>query len=151
MDADLTSVYFTCSRFFAHLRAMPRDHASVVIVGSTAAIFGEEGHSDYAAAKAAITFGMTRTLKNEIVRLAKFGRVNAVCPGWTATPMSDAEIENEAQQRQVLATMPLAKIATSCDIANLIVFLCSPSLAGHVSGQVITVAGGMEGRLLHQP
>jgi len=151
MSSDLDSVAFTCARFFAHLRSQPRDEASVVIIGSTAAVFGEEGHSDYAAAKAAITFGLTRTLKNEIVRLAKFGRVNAVCPGWTATPMSDAQIENDAQQRKVFATMPLAKIATPRDIANLVVFLCSSNLAGHISGQVVTVAGGMEGRMLHQP
>jgi 3-oxoacyl-[acyl-carrier protein] reductase len=130
MESDLSSVYYTCSNFFAHLRTMPREHASVVIIGSTAALFGEEGHSDYAAAKSAITFGLTRTLKNEIVRLARHGRVNAVCPGWTATPMSDETIEDEAARRRVFATMPVAKIATPADVANIIVFLLSPHLAG---------------------
>jgi len=151
MDSDLTSVFFTCKQFFAHVRSAPREHASVVIIGSTAAIFGEEGHSDYSAAKAGITFGLTRSLKNEIIRIAKFGRVNAVCPGWTVTPMSEAEIEDEQQKRKVFATMPLAKLGTPEDCANIIVFLLSPHLAGHLSGQIITVAGGMEGRLLHQP
>ena len=150
IESDLTSVYLSCASFFAHLRAQPREFAAIVIIGSTAAIFGEEGHSDYAAAKAAITFGLTRTLKNEIVRLAPHGRVNAVCPGWTATPMSDDSIEDAEAKQRVFATMPLAKIATPDDVASMVVFLLSPHLAGHISGQVITIAGGMEGRLLHQ-
>ncbi len=45
-------------------------------------------------------------------------------------------------------TMPLRKVATAEDVARAIVFLCSPLAAGHLTGQVITVAGGMEGRLL---
>lgn len=151
MASDVESVYLTCNGFFAHLREQPRHAASLVIIGSTAAIFGEEGHSDYAAAKAAITFGLTRTLKNEIVRVTPQGRVNAVCPGWTATPMSDDSIADAEARRRVYATMPLAKIATPMDIAPIVVFLLSPHLAGHISGEVITVAGGMEGRLLRQP
>ena len=49
------------------------------------------------------------------------------------------------------ATMALRKVATAEDVARAIVFLCSPHAAGHVTGQVITVAGGMEGRLLRPP
>ena len=48
------------------------------------------------------------------------------------------------------ATMPLRKIATPEDVAAAIVFLASGALAGHISGQVLTVSGGMEGRLLHR-
>ena len=47
--------------------------------------------------------------------------------------------------------MPLRKVATAEDVAAAIAFLCSPAASGHVTGQVITVAGGMEGRLLHPP
>ena len=50
---------------------------------------------------------------------------------------------------RVTATMPLRKVATVEDVARAIVFLCSPTAAGHVTGEVITVAGGMEGRLLN--
>src|SRR3972149_5001836 len=49
---------------------------------------GEENHTDSPAAKAAMAYGMTRSLKNEIVRLAPRGRVNCVCPGWVMTPMA---------------------------------------------------------------
>jgi 3-oxoacyl-[acyl-carrier protein] reductase len=49
----------------------------------------------------------------------------------------------------VTATMALRKVASTDDIARTIAFLCSPLASGHMSGQVVTVAGGMEGRLLH--
>lgn len=41
------------------------------------------------------------------------------------------------------------KVATAADVAAAVAFLCSPSAAGHVTGQILTVAGGMDGRLLH--
>ena len=61
--------------------------------------------------------------------------------------MTARELTEEAIAR-VTATMPLRKVATAADVARAIAFLCSPLAAGHVTGQVITVAGGMEGRLL---
>ena len=51
---------------------------------------------------------------------------------------------------RVTATMALRKIGETTDVASAIAWLCSPIAAGHVTGQVITVAGGMEGRLLHE-
>ena len=110
-------------------------------------IFGEAGHADYSAAKAAIAHGLALSLKNEIVRTAPLARVNVVAPGWTVSPMTEGELTEEAVAR-VTATMALRKVATAEDVARAIVFLCSPLAAGHVTGQTITVAGGMEGRLL---
>jgi len=52
--------------------------------------------------------------------------------------------------RDVLQTRSLGTIAEPGDVASAVVYLASPLLAAHVSGQVLTVAGGMEGRLLHQ-
>ena len=120
----------------------------MVLVGSTAGLFGEAGHADYSSAKAAMTHGLLLSLKNEIVRGAPNGRVNLVAPGWTVTPMTESELNQELVDR-VTATMALRKVATAEDVARAIVFLCSPAASGHVTGQVITVAGGMEGRLLH--
>jgi 3-oxoacyl-[acyl-carrier protein] reductase len=77
--------------------------------------------------------------------------VNLVAPGWTVTPMTDKFMEDEHLIKSVLQTMPLRKIARSVDIANTIVFLSSDNLSGHISGQIVTVAGGMEGRILHEP
>lgn len=147
--ADLDSAFFTCRAFLRHLADQPRESASIVLVGSTAAIFGEADHADYSAAKAAMTYGLTRTLKNEIVRLVPRGRVNCVCPGWTRTPMADAGLADAAAVSRARSTMALAKIAEPEDVAAAIVFLASDRLAGHLSGTILPIAGGMEGRLLH--
>jgi len=122
----------------------------LTIIGSSAAVFGEENHSDYAAAKAAITYGLTRSLKNEIVRIAPKGRVNAVCPGWTQTPMAKAGLTDEVAVNRAMQTRAIPKVAQPEDVAPLVVFLASDTLAGQITGQIITVAGGMEGRVLHK-
>jgi 3-oxoacyl-[acyl-carrier protein] reductase len=151
MAADLTSVFLTCRAFLRHVAAVPREAASIVMIGSTAALFGEAGHADYAAAKAAMVYGLTRSLKNEIVALAPRGRVNAVCPGWTVTPMATGLTADDAAVARATATMALRKIGRPEDVAAAVVFLASDRLAGHVSGAIVPVAGGMEGRLLHDP
>jgi 3-oxoacyl-[acyl-carrier protein] reductase len=148
-EADLTSAFLTCRAFLRHLATVPRESAAIVLVASTAALFGEAEHTDYSAAKAAIAYGLTRSLKNEIVRLAPRGRVNCVCPGWTRTPMATAGLANEPALRRAQATMALRKVAEPRDVATAIVFLASDSLAGHISGAILPIAGGMEGRLLH--
>ena len=53
--------------------------------------------------------------------------------------------------RRVTATMALPKLARPEDIANAAVFYCSDALAGHITGQTLVIAGGMEGRLLWPP
>ena len=149
LDADLTSAFYTCRAFMRHLAASPRESASIILVGSTAAIFGEADHADYAAAKAGLTYGLTLSLKNEIVRLAPKGRVNCVCPGWTDTPMAASQIADRNLVQRATATRPLRVIARPEDVASAILFFASDALAAHISGAVLPVAGGMEGRLLH--
>ena len=149
IESDLTSAFLCTRAFLRHLAASPRDEAAIVLVGSTAALFGEADHADYAAAKAGLTQGLTLSLKNEIVRLAPRGRVNCVCPGWTDTPMATSHAIGGVMPSAAGATMPLPKMAQPEDIAASIVFLASDRLAGHVSGAIIPVAGGMEGRLLN--
>jgi len=143
---NLTSSFLTARAF---LREVERNgHGSLVLVGSTAGIVGEAGHADYAAAKSALVGGLLLSLKNEIVRIAPRGRVNAVAPGWTESPMTRGHVDPESVRR-VSRTMALRKVATPDDVARQVVVLASDELSGHVTGQVITVAGGMEGRVLH--
>ena len=149
LDGNLTSAFLTCRGFLRHLQEQPRESASIVLVASTAALFGEACHADYSAAKAAIAYGLTRSLKNEIVGLAPLGRVNCVCPGWTDTPMAESAMADHDAQAKALQTVPLAKIGQPEDIARSIAYLCSERLAGHVTGAVLPIAGGMEGRVLH--
>ena len=146
LRANLTAAFLTAR---AYLRVVARrGHGSLVLVGSTAGTFGEAGHADYAAAKSALQVGLLLSLKNEIVRVAPNARVNAVAPGWTYSPMTRGEVEPDAVER-VTRTMALRKIAEVEDVARQVVVLASDELSGHVTGQVVTVAGGMEGRTVH--
>ena len=138
IDGNLTATFLTCRGFARQRRAR-----ALVLIGSTAGRFGEAGHADYAAAKAAIGQGLLLSLKNEIAP----ARVNVVAPGWTVSPMTEASLTDELVDR-VTATMPLRKVARTEDIARTVAFLLSDRAAGHVTGEVVTVAGGMEGRLL---
>ncbi|NHK30353.1 MAG: SDR family oxidoreductase [Asgard group archaeon] len=151
MAIDLDSVFLCCRSFIQQLRKYDGESASIIIVGSTSAVFGAAGHADYAAAKAAISYGLTRSLKNEIINVVRLGRVNAICPGWTVSPMSEKYLDDEEGIKHILKTVPLKKIAESEDIANMIAVLVSDKVSGHISGEVITIAGGMEGRALHLP
>jgi 3-oxoacyl-[acyl-carrier protein] reductase len=147
LRANLTATFLTARGF---LREVKRSgHGSLVLVGSTAGVFGEAGHADYAAAKSAIVRGLLLSLKNEIVRIAPGGRVNAVCPGWTVSPMTRTTLEDPSVLDHATRTMALRKAATPEDVAGQVVVLASDELSGHVTGQVVLVAGGMEGRLLH--
>jgi len=146
LRANLTATFLTSRAF---LREVQRTgHGNLVLVGSTAGRFGEAGHADYAAAKSAIQVGLLLSLKNEIVRIAPLGRVNAVAPGWTYSPMTRGALDPDVVER-VTRTMPLRKVAIADDIARAVVVLASDELSGHITGELVTVAGGMEGRLLH--
>jgi len=146
LDANLTSVFLTARAF---LREVERQgHGSLVIVGSTAGLFGEAGHADYAAAKSALMGGLLLSLKNEAVRRSPGVRVNAVAPGWTESPMTRGHVSDE-QVARISRTMALRKVAQPEDVAAQVVALASPVLSGHVTGQLVTVAGGMEGRTIH--
>ena len=143
---NLTATFLTARGF---LREVARSgHGSLVLVGSTAGRFGEAGHADYAAAKSALQVGLLLSLKNEITRIAPRARVNAVAPGWTESPMTRGHVDEEAVRR-ISRTMALRKVAQPEDGAAQVVVLASDVLSGHVSGQLVTVAGGMEGRVVH--
>jgi 3-oxoacyl-[acyl-carrier protein] reductase len=147
LRTNLTATFLSARGF---LREVERNgHGSLVLVGSTAGIFGEAGHADYAAAKSAIVRGLLLSLKNEIVRIAPRARANAVCPGWTLSPMTRATLEDPTVLERATRTMALRKAAAPEDVARQVVALASDEISGHVTGQVVLVAGGMEGRLLH--
>jgi 3-oxoacyl-[acyl-carrier protein] reductase len=56
---------------------------------------------------------------------------------------------DEARVRRISRTMALRKVAQPEDVARQVLVLASDELSGHVSGQIVTVAGGMEGRVVH--
>jgi 3-oxoacyl-[acyl-carrier protein] reductase len=146
LRANLTTTFLTARAFLREVKQ--NGHGSLVLIASTAGIFGEAGHADYAAAKSAIARGLLLSLKNELTRIAPLARVNAIAPGWTESPMTRGHVDPE-QVRAVSRTMALRKIAQPEDVARQVVALASDEISGHVTGQVVTVAGGMEGRVVH--
>lgn len=154
VEINLLGALFTARAFLGALkRTGPRPDgqgASLTFIGSTAGRFGERFHVDYSVTKAGLR-GAVLSLKNEIVLLDPFGRVNMVEPGWTVTPMAEPALAEPGTIERVLRTTPLRQLARPEDVAAAVVFLSSPALARHVSGEILTVAGGMEGRVQWDP
>ncbi len=146
LDANLTAAFLTARGFLRH--AATTRQGNLVLIASTAGVFGEAGHADYAAAKGAILSGLLLSAKNEATRLGGSVRVNVVAPGWTVTPMTSEARRDPDLEARVTSTMALKKLGAPEDVAAQVVTLASDRLSGHVTGQVVVVAGGMEGRLV---
>lgn len=151
LEVNLLGTALTARAFLAALeRSGPRadgQGASLLCIGSTAGRFGERDHADYAMAKSGLV-GLVHSLKNEIARIDHYGRVNLLEPGWTATEMARPALEDPRVLERVAATMALRQLGRAQDVARAALFLSSPLLARHISGQTLSVSGGMEGRLL---
>ncbi len=110
----------------------------IVLVSSTAGQRGEAFHADYAATKGAI-ISMVKGLSTELVSDRIY--VNCVAPGWVATDMTASTLADPVARAQVLATIPMGRVATPEEIAAPILFLCTPH-AGFITGEVLNVNGG---------
>lgn len=107
----------------------------ILNVSSVAAIVGNRGQVNYAAAKSGL-HGATKSLALE---LASRGiTVNAIAPGIIATPMAASAFDQESIERLV----PMKRAGTPEEVAELAAFLLSDK-AGYISGQVISINGGM--------
>ncbi|CAE7193437.1 hypothetical protein HRS9139_08922 [Pyrenophora teres f. teres] len=124
-------------------------NVSVVVTGSECGVFGQAGHVEYASGKAGLQYGLVKTVKNEVVRLNRKARINAVAPGWVDTKLIEGRLDDPGEMwREAEATVSLRKIAQPTDVARAAAFLASHRAAGHISGQCISVDGGMEGRIV---
>lgn len=135
VDVNLSGV-FLCCKFGIEIM---RDNGAIVSMGSIAAIQGFFGQANYAAAKAGVQ-AMMRVLSRETAK--RNIRANAIAPGVVETAMA-ATIPVEVRAG-MLKNIPLARFATTEEIANVALFLCSP-LASYVTGQTIEVNGGWRG------
>ena len=107
----------------------------IINVSSVAGVIGNRGQVNYAAAKAGL-HGATMALSLE---LASRGiTVNAIAPGVIASPVT----ENVFPQEAIEALVPMKRAGTTEEVAALVAFLAS-ELAGYISGQVISINGGM--------
>lgn len=110
---------------------------SIVNISSIVGLNGNPGQANYAASKAGI-IGLTKSVAKEMG--ARNIRVNAIAPGFIATEMTDAlpqEVKDDYAKR-----ISLRRLGQGDDIANVVLFLAS-DMAGYVTGEVITVDGGM--------
>jgi NAD(P)-dependent dehydrogenase (short-subunit alcohol dehydrogenase family)/peptidoglycan/xylan/chitin deacetylase (PgdA/CDA1 family) len=125
------------------------DNLAIVVTGSECGKFGQAGHADYASGKAGLQYGLVPTVKNEVVRINRKARINAVAPGWVNTDLIGDRLDDPGElYHEAQATVPLRKIAEPKDVAKTVAFLASHTASGHMSGQCLSVDGGMEGRVV---
>jgi 3-oxoacyl-[acyl-carrier protein] reductase len=135
MDTNLKAV-FRVSR--AVMRTMMKQrYGRIINITSVVGASGNPGQANYAVAKAGVA-GMTRALARELG--SRNITVNCVAPGFIETDMTAGL--TEAQQKSLLAQIPLGHLGKPADVAYAVAFLASPQ-AGYVTGQELHVNGGM--------
>jgi NAD(P)-dependent dehydrogenase (short-subunit alcohol dehydrogenase family)/peptidoglycan/xylan/chitin deacetylase (PgdA/CDA1 family) len=128
------------------------ENLAIVVTGSECGKFGQAGHAEYASGKAGLQYGLIPTVKNEVVRLNRKARINAVAPGWVNTDLIGDRLDDPRElYLEAQGTVPLRKIAEPKDVAKAVAFLASHEASGHMSGQCLSVDGGMEGRIVWKP
>jgi 3-oxoacyl-[acyl-carrier protein] reductase len=135
---NLDSVFALVKHSVAQMKTQKPRGCHIVLVSSTAGQRGEAFHCDYAASKGAL-ISMVKGLSTELA-LDRI-HVNCVAPGWVATDMSAAALNDPPTREKVFRTIPLGRVATPEEIAGPILFLCTP-YAGFITGEIFNVNGG---------
>lgn len=127
---------FNCIKFSA--RPMMKNKGGVIInITSVVGQTGNAGQTNYSASKAGL-IGLTKSVAKELA--SRNIRVNAVAPGFIATDMT--ENLSDKVKEELIKSIPLAKLGSVEDVAELVMFLSSEK-AKYITGQVINVDGGM--------
>ena len=116
---------------------MRKRYGRIINISSVSGIMGNPGQANYSASKAGI-IGMTQTVAREIA--GRKVTVNAICPGFIATEMTDAL--GPAVQDEVKKRVPAKRLGEAEEIADAVLYLASESGA-YITGQVLTVDGGL--------
>jgi 3-oxoacyl-[acyl-carrier protein] reductase len=135
ISTNLRAAFVACR---AALRPMMRGKfGRVVNIASVAGLVGNAGQANYAAAKSGL-IGMTKSIAKEMA--SKGITANVVAPGFIQTDMTD--VLPQQVKEFALAATPMKRFGSPEDIAAAVAYLCSEQ-AGFVTGQVLTVDGGM--------
>lgn len=135
LSTNLKSVFNTCR---AVVRPMMKARSGKIInITSVVGLTGNAGQANYAASKAGM-IGFTKSLAKEMA--TRNLCINCIAPGFIKTDMTDKL--NETQKAGILSQIPMQKLGQPEDIANAALFLAS-SMADYVTGQVLTIDGGM--------
>ncbi|MCW5908978.1 MAG: 3-oxoacyl-[acyl-carrier-protein] reductase [Chitinophagales bacterium] len=135
IDANLKSV-FNLTKHVAKLMLRAKA-GSIINLTSIVGEKGQAGQSNYAASKAGI-IGFTKSIADEFG--SRSIRCNAIAPGFIETDMTG--VLSDEVKNNILAQIPMKRMGKPDEVANVALFLAS-DLAAYVSGQVISVCGGM--------
>ena len=137
MRLNVESIVHVLQAAAPHL--LERRRGSVINVASVAGVEGTPGLTPYGASKAAV-ISLTRSLAMEWGHANV--RVNALCPGWTATELNRNLWEDPQASARLTARIPLGRWARADEMAGAAVFLASDA-SSYVTGQALLVDGGM--------
>ena len=135
LDTNLKGV-FNCTKSVAKLMMRQRS-GKIVNMASVMGMMGNAGQANYSASKGGV-IALTKTTAKELG--SRGVNVNAVAPGFIQTVMTE-EMPEEAKA-SISDQIPLRRLGTPEDVAEVVLFLCSPS-SSYITGQVIPVDGGM--------
>ena len=116
---------------------MKQKYGRIINISSIVGLIGNPGQANYAASKAGI-IGLSKATAKELA--SRNITVNTIAPGYISTEMSDA-IEEKTKEN-LLNQIPLGRIGSPEDIANMTLYLASDQ-AGYITGQTIAIDGGM--------
>lgn len=125
-------------------------NVSLIIVGSESGHYGERSNPDYSAGKAAVQYGLLRSLKADVPRIFPDARVNAIAPGPVDTAQFRIECAQDPLQlwKDSQATSTSGKPVPQEAVAKGILFLASEALSGSIMGHVLDVDGGKVGKVM---
>lgn len=135
LAVDLSSVFYACKATIPHM--IKRRGGAIVNVASISGLGGDHGFNAYNAAKGAVV-NYTKSLALD--HATHNVRVNAVCPGLIATRLT-AFMEKRGILPQLTEIIPMKRIGTSQEVANLIAFLSSDE-ASFMTGSIVVIDGG---------
>ncbi len=137
IDINLKGVWL-CLKYEIRQMLKQGGGGAIVNMASIIGLIGSAGVAAYSASKHGV-IGLTKTAALEN---AKSGiRINAVCPGFTETPMADRIFRAPAVRKQVLSCHPIGRFGKPMEIAEAVVWMCSDR-ASFMTGQSLVLDGG---------